>query len=98
MWKTKHNKSMATVGSRVFSGGGGGGTLRHQLTLSPLRTPSSSFTSDIQNAKTLRRNSTTYNQPVGGLLATASMPQTQFFSVSFMLNIIYLPGGQINDP
>jgi len=69
MWKTKHNKNMATVGARVLSGRGG---LRHQLTLSPLRTPSSSsFTSDIQNAKTLRRNSTTYNQPVGGLLATA---------------------------
>ena len=69
MWKTKHNKN--SVGARVFSGGGGGraGTLRHQITLSPLRTPSSSsssmFTSDIQNAKTLRRNSTTYSLPVG---------------------------------
>ena len=83
MWKTKHNKNMATVGARVLSGRGG---LRHQLTLSPLRTPSSSssFTSDIQNAKTLRRNSTTYNQPVGGLLATAGLAtKSYFFSGSF---------------
>ena len=89
MWKTKHNKNMATVGARVLSGRGG---LRHQLTLSPLRTPSSSssFTSDIQKAKTLRRNSTTYNQPVGGLLATAGLATNSIFICFLFVKKIFI--------